>query len=62
MDLPAATIQYVRGDHRGLDVNVPQEFLGQSSAYLKHPFKPRVEGTGARRALRGGGREEVGPG
>ena len=41
MDLPAATIQFVRGNERGLDVHVLQEFLGQPSLCLKHPFNPK---------------------
>ena len=36
MDPSPATIQYVRVDHRGLDVLVPQQFLERRLVYLKH--------------------------
>ena len=43
VDPSPATIQYVRVDHRGLDVLVLQQFLERLLVYLRHLFNVLVK-------------------
>ena len=47
MDRSTATIQYVRVDHRGLDVLVPRQLLQKSSANVSAARPPEIPGLAA---------------